>query len=424
MRSKLNDMRFQLRLGALSAAALLSACSGSAVQQSIEPAIATPVSPTTQTVLKLAVGTANIAGVHGLNTIESFRQSTGASTGASILLNAPTITGPAGFVVPSTTDAGGDGGTAHISGAIQTSLTNPPPATTFNPTSTSNPNVPAASIASAYGFLPSASSNSQQVPNLIPAPMPYYAAADATLTQFEYIGGPPAFTPPGHTSTQDGTFTVNNGPGSYPGYTLGFNDFVAAPVAGTYALNVVIPTGLSTSGVESYGNVKATATLALTFLPTWTTAPTFTPDGTGGGTITPGYGGGGGVTEEFVELVNTGVTSSGSNAGNTCSHSGSGPFYYTFKIAPGQATVAVPDNIGPAKPGVTQPHTLCTAAENTAANGVATLGDGWAVYGFAVDYPLSESSFPNSTGVVSPTIAGSNGQADIATSAATTGNVP
>jgi hypothetical protein len=422
MRSKLNDMRFHLRLGALSAAALLSACSGSAVQQSIEPAISTPVNPTTQTTLKLAVGTANIAGVHGLNTLESFRQSSGASAGASILLNAPTLTGPAGFVVPATADAGADKGTNHISGTIQTSLTSPPPATTFDPTSASNPSVPAPSIASAYGFLPSASTNSQQVPNLIPAPMPYYAAANAALTQFEYVGGPPAFTPPGHTSTQDGTFTLNNSPGSYPGYTLGFNDFVAAPVAGTYALNVVVPTGLSTSGVESYGNVKTTAPLALTFLPTWATAPTFTSDGAGGGTITLGYGAGGGVTEEYVELVNTGVTVSGSNAGNTCDHSGAGPYYYTFKVTPGQATVAVPDNIGPATPGSAQPHTLCTAAENTAANGVATLGDGYSVYGFAVDYPLLESAFPKSTGVVSPTIAGSNGQADIATSAATTGN--
>jgi hypothetical protein len=418
-------MRFSLKLGALGTTALLAACSGGAVQQSIEPAISTPVSPTSQTTLKLAVGTANIAGVHGLNTLESFRQSTGASAGASILLNAPTITGPAGFVVPSTADAGKDAGTDHISGTIQTSLTSAPPATTFNPTSTSNPNVPAASIASAYGFLPSASSNSQQVPNLIPAPMPYYAAANAALSQLEYVGGPPAFTPPGHTSTQDGTFTLNNSPGSYPGYTLGFNDFVAAPVAGTYALNVVVPTGLSTSGVESYGNVKTTATLALTFLPTWSTAPTFTSDGAGGGTITLGYGAGGGVTEEYVELVNLGVppaTSSGSNAGNTCDSSGSGPYYYTFKVTPGQATVAVPDNIGPAKPGATQPHTLCTAAENTAANRVATLGDEWKVYGFAVDYPLYQSSFPKSTGVVSPTIAGSNGQADISTSAATTGN--
>jgi hypothetical protein len=255
--------------------------------------------------------------------------------------------------------------------------------------------------------------------------MPYYAAANAALTQFEYVGGPPAFTPPGHTSTQDGTFTLNNSPGSYPGYTLGFNDFVATPVAGTYALNVVVPTGLSTSGVESYGSVKAAATLALTFLPTWSTPPTFTSDGAGGGTITLGYGAGGGVTEEYVELVNLGVpaaTSGGSNSGYGCAHSGAGPYYYTFKVTPGQATVAVPDNIGPATPGAAQPHTLCTAAENTANNGVATLGDEWQVYGFAVDYPLYESSFPKSTGVVSPAITGSNGQADIATSAATTGN--
>jgi hypothetical protein len=205
-------MRCRLTIASLAFATSLSACSGSAVQSSIAPAVSTPVNPATQTTLKFAVGTANIAGTHGLNTLETFRQSIGASAGASILVNAPTITGPTGFVVPATKDAGGDAGKHTISGTIQTSLVNPPAPSTFNPSGG------IASIASAYGFLPSANTNSNTVENLIPAAMPYYASASG-LTAYEYIGGPPAFTPPGHTSTQDGTFTVNNAPGSYPGYS-------------------------------------------------------------------------------------------------------------------------------------------------------------------------------------------------------------
>ncbi len=404
-------MRFRLRSAALTATALLASCSGSATQQSLEPSIATPVNPATQTTLTFAVGTANIAGTHGFNALETFRQSVGASTGASVLLNAPTISGPPGFIVPATADAGADAGKATLSGTIETSLNSPPPASTFNQTGA------APSIASAYGFLPSASTNSNSVPNLIPAPMPYFATATGAA-QLEYIGGPPAFSPPGHTSTQDGTFNAapNTGPGSYPGYTLGFNDFDVAPVAGPYALAVVVPTGINTSGQSGSTTVRAATTLALTFLPAWTTPPVFTPDGTGGGTIVPGFASGGGVTEEYVELVNTGPAA--------CSTSGKAPYYYTFKVTPGQASVVVPDTIGAAVPGAAQPHTLCTSAENMAALGAATSGDGYKAYGFAVDYPLSESAFPASTGVVAPAIAGAAGQADVTTSAATTGNAP
>jgi hypothetical protein len=187
---------------------------------------------------------------------------------------------------------------------------------------------------------------------------------------------------------------------------------------------VVVPTGITSNGTSGTTTVTASAPLALTYLATWAAAPTFTPDGTGGGTIATGFAGGAGITEEYVELVNIGVPGSSANAGFGCTSSGAGPYYYTFKVAPGQAAVTVPDNIGAAAPGKPQPHTLCTGAENTTKNGVATVGDAWQVYGFAVDYPLYESAFPASTGVVAPTIAGANGQADITLSAETTGNVP
>jgi hypothetical protein len=355
--------------------------------------------------LEFAVGTANIAGTVGLNTLVTLRQ----ANGTSILSNAPTITGPAGFTVPAgAPDAYGDAGTAHISAFIPTSIASPPPQTTFDP----DPGGSAQGnyLASSYGFFPGVLANSGSTPDLQPGPMPFYSMVNTVLagTPLEYIGGPPAFVPPGHTSTQDGTF-----PGGYPGYTLGFADFQATPVSGAYALNIVIPTGINSSGVESYGSKAATANLtAGTVLPAWGTAPTFTPDGTGGGTIATNFAGGGGVTEEFVELVNVGPAS--------CQLSGSAPYYYTFEVPLGSATVAVPDSIGAAPIGKAQPHTFCTAAENTAAAGAATAEDGWAIYGFAVDYPLLEAGFPASDGVANPTIT-TSGQDDITTSPAGAG---
>jgi hypothetical protein len=91
-------------------------------------------------------------------------------------------------------------------------------------------------------------------------------------------------------------------------------------------------------------------------------------------------------------------------------------------VTPGAATVAVPDDIGAAPPGTAQPHTLCTAAENTAAAAASTAGDGWYVYGFAVDYPMQSSAFPASQGNAAPAIVGAAGQDDITTSNLTTGN--
>ena len=101
----------KLALGlSLSSALGLAACSSSSVQSALEPKI-TACNPTNST-LQFKVGTANIAGVPGLNTLVTLRQNAGGTcyAGASLLVDAPTITGPAGFVVPKTTDAGGDGG--------------------------------------------------------------------------------------------------------------------------------------------------------------------------------------------------------------------------------------------------------------------------------------------------------------------------
>jgi hypothetical protein len=402
----------------------LAACSGPSYQQSLEPPHTT-TNPGNAT-LQFAVGTANIGGTLGLNTLETLRQTTG-EVGESVLTNAPTIVGPTGFVVPSAPDAEDDAGTNEISGALQTSLASPPPPTTFSPQGDSSavppPGCPDGQtcfgIASSYGFFPGGVINSNVTPDLQPYALPFYSSVNTALIgatppgPFQYIGGPPAFTPPGHTSTQDDTFTSG-----YPGYTLGFVDFQAVPVAGSYTLNVVIPTGVQGNGTS--GTLTKTASASLTNvagLATWSTPPTFTPDGTGGGTIATNFAGGAGITEEFLEIVNVGVTDASGQIGNACQLSGAEPYYYTFQVTPGAATVAVPDNIGASKPGVAQPHTFCTAADNgTAADGTVAGPDNWVVFGFAVDYPLAESAFPASQGVVAPTIVGTAGQDDITTS--------
>jgi hypothetical protein len=417
------------RLGAAIGVLALTACSAASVQSQLEPSVTT--CPATQSTLQFAVGTAKFPdGMVGLNAVETLRQTAGGAcvVGDSVLSNAPTIVGPAGFKVPATADAYADAGTGSISGTLVTSIAALPPATTFNPTGAAF-----TGIASDSGIFPAGQTNSNLPVNLVPYPEPFYAANDPGLVAagtalggslpaliFNYIGGPPAFTPPGHTSTRDGTFVNTD-----LGFTLGFNEFVATPVAGTYTLNVVIPTGINaTTGLSSTATKSATASLAvLTGLPTWTAAPTFVPDGTGGGTVTTNFAAGGGITEEYIEVVDIGALSGGKFSGWSCEPAlvAGGPYYYTFKVTPGAATVTIPDNIGPAPPGKAQGHTICTGADDTTAGADAIYaagGDGVAVYGIAVDYPLYNSTFPNSNGVAAPTIL-TGTQADITSSLGT-----
>jgi hypothetical protein len=400
----------RLSLGLFLIAALgLGACSQQSAQSSLEPAISTcnPLSST----LQFYAGTANVAGVTGLNTVVTLRQNAAANctAGASLLVNAPTITGPAGFTVPATADAGNDAGTAKISGSIVTSLLAPPPASTFD-NSTSG-----YGLATGYGFMPSVQQNSLAGPSFSPYPLPFYVAAAG---QLPYIGGPPAFVPPAdnggtHTSTRDGTF-----PGGYLGYVLGFVDFQTPPVAGASGLSVSIPTGQNTqTGASSYGTETASSTITHAApLATWAAAPTFVTNGAGGGTITTNFAGGAGLTEEYVELVDNGPDGGNdlTSACTTAPLSVSYPIYYTFKVAPGTATITVPNNIGPAQPGKAQGHTLCTAADN--AGTMTPNGDMVTTYGFAVDYSLFSTAYPQSNGNPAPSFTLNAGQADVTTS--------
>ena len=408
-----------VRSGAGFLAFALAACSGGSVQNSLEPTVTT-VSPSAST-LQFAIGTANIGGQIGLNSLETLRQTSAGYIGESVLTNAPTITGPAGFVVPNEPDAYSDAGTNHISGILQTSIANYPTTTTFSPQGDPN-NIPAGcsqsgqcyGIATSYGIEPAGVVSSSLAPDLEPYALPFYASA---VLPVQYIGGPPAFVPPGHTSPQDGSFPV-----AYPGYTLGFVAYQAAPVVGAYTLSVIIPTGVNSNGTSGTITKTATSTLkTIAGLPAWSTPPTFTPDGNGGGTIATNFAGGG-ITEEYLEIVNLGVPTATGNEGAACQLSGTPSYYYTIRVTPGAATASVPDDIGAARAGVTQPHTFCTASDNgTDSNGNAIGEDMWMVYGFAVDYPLQESAFPKSDQVAAPAIVGSTGQDDVTASFPSTG---
>lgn len=448
----------KLALGlCLIAALALGACSQQSAQSALEPKISTcnPLSST----LQFYAGTANVAGTVGLNTVVTLRQNAAANctAGASLLDNAPTITGPAGFTVPATADAGNDAGTGHISATLVTSLIAAPPASTFDNTAPTYSafNAPLYGLASGYGFLPAVQTSSLAAPNYLPWPLPFYAGAGA---QLDYIGGPPAFVPPAdsagtHTSTRDGTF-----PSGYLGFVLGFTDYQAPPVAGSYGLSVVIPTGQNTqTGASSSGTETATSSLThvAQTVAAWAAGPTFVSDGNGGGTITTNFTNTGtaAATEEYIEVVDLGpsgdilgaaaclqypianncagteatangpVTNTMFSTCTTAPLSVSYPIYYTFKVTPGATTVTVPDNIGPAQPGKAQGHTFCTAADNTAGLGAANPGDGIALFGFAVDYSLYSTAYPQSNGNPAPTFTLTNGQADISTSPATTTGV-
>ncbi len=75
-----------------------SACTSG--QSAIQPPVKNAVDPIAQSALQFAVGTANIAGAVGLNTLAMLRQTVVPYVGTSVLTNSPTIVGPSNFIVP------------------------------------------------------------------------------------------------------------------------------------------------------------------------------------------------------------------------------------------------------------------------------------------------------------------------------------
>jgi hypothetical protein len=343
------------RIGLLAALGLAAGCSSG--QSAAEPPV-TQVNPASYKA-QLAVGIATFSdGSKGLNTVATFRQANGLS---GTLLNTPTLTGPAGFTVPKVGAAGGDGGTNHITGSPQVPPLTSPAATTFGESGG----------VFAYGFAPENSDTSGAANFGLYAGAFYGAAAleGATMAgnAVPFIGGPPAYP-----QVRNGTY-----PSGFVGYTQGFVTFAATPVAGTYTLSIQIPAANAATATVTAtpGTIASTAGLGAI-----AAAPTFTEDGAGGGTAAcsvPTT-----ATETIVDL--TDVT-----AGS----------YYTVVVSHGGAVSAV------------FPSTLGIFSSGAATPTVAT-GDEYSLSCIAANYPVYESGPPQNV-QQTPTIAGTNGQADI-----------
>ena len=358
-----------LRLfAAISTGALLAGCAAGGAGA---PPMSAVSNLQSTSALQFAVGTARIGqtGTVGLNTVVTFRGQDGLS---ATLVNTPTITGPAGFVVPASAPAN-DANTNHISGTPQNL----------------NPAVPNLSVtfgqtggAFAYGFGPDNISNTGSAVYSLYT-QPFYSGSASTSVNLKYVGGPPAYP-----FFNDGTF-----PSGFTGYSQGFTMFNATPVAGTYALSVVV--AASNTATQTF---TANGTLTNTTPLPAQAAPTFTKDGAGGGTGTIVIPNDSRVVETLVYFYNA---SQGT--------------YFTVGPLKGAAgstvSFTLPDTLGPCS------GSGCQSGSNAAPT-IAT-GNTYRFYAASFDYPAFEAGPPGNT-QQKPAITGAGGQADITTSAATT----
>jgi hypothetical protein len=399
------------------AATLVAGCSGNGTS----PQGVTTVNPTTG-VLQLSVGTANIYGdggagtaVTGLNVATTFRQPRGAQTpgDTAALVNTPTLTGS--FVNPtySTGDevcgstvrnapSASDAGTSTITGTLP-----------VNPGTTLGPGAPGSTFGISGGvtgsgiepfnYSTAGSCGGFGVPTTFtPYKVPLYDAFEAGGSMaFRPWGGPPAFDP-----NHDGKGTRDNSgfPSGVNGVSMGLDVFANTTVtSGSITLSTVVPTSSS-----SNQTLSKTATLASTALLPAVSAVTPNADGAGGASfaavLPPG------VTEGLIELIDIGPVT-GANTGTSCNGADAAPVYYTVYVG-ATGTVSLPDNDGPGNPGSAIPS-ICTAAQNTTANGKTTDGDSVLEYFIGFDYPAYEAMYPQSIGNPSPTLTGANGQSDI-----------
>lgn len=313
-----------------------------------------------QNKLQFAVGTANFNGTTDLNTVVTFRQPNGLS---AVLVDTPTITGPAGFTVPNVSSAGTDAGTNHISGSPQQFPSTLK--TTFG----------TAGGAFSYGFGPF--NNAQLGAALYPGYPPLYQEP-LYAPSLPYVGGPPAYP-----FFNDGTY-----PAGFEGYSQGFTAFATPPVAGSYSLSVLVPANNATpqtfTAAAALSNLTPLATIA---------APTFTGDGAGGGSGTV-------TVPADPRIVETMVYVADENQGTFFTY---GPIAGT-----GAQAYTIGDNLGPC--GSPKCETIAGKSTPTFA-----AGDTLDVYAVSYDYPAFEASPPKNTSQT-PAIIGAGGQADLTAS--------
>ncbi|MBV8369875.1 MAG: hypothetical protein JO036_13255 [Candidatus Eremiobacteraeota bacterium] len=317
-----------LALAALGGLIALPACTSG--QAAVEPQ--KTIANTAASELQFQVGTANLQGVAGLNTVVTFRQPNGLS---ALLDNTPTITLPFTNTAPPSV-AANDSGTNRISGTPQTNNGQP----------STDPRTFSQSVgAFAYGFLASNSTttganNSAFYPST--NSMPYYTAA---ARRAFYVGPGNPFVP----NFKDGSLGT-----TFSGYPSGFTTFVLTPGAGTYTLAVGLPN--ASTPIPTF---TATTTLANTTLLPNMPAPVVTSDGTGGLTVTETIPPG--ILETLIFIVDR----------NTAN------FYTLVMRGTGPQTATLADNLGPITGGVAGPS--------------LNPGDLYRVFAFGFDYPAIEA---------------------------------
>ena len=427
-----------LSLGALAFA--LTACTGG---QTGIPQV-TSVNPVANSKLQLAVGTANINGLHGLNVVATLRQTSG-NVGNSVLFNTPTMTGPFTFTAGTTAGGANSGGatwpkngpsaaelSANIFGGTLPSLTVPP-----NQTGAAVP-ASAATTFGLYGGISSTgfhqvNSNTASTislttantagPSIVPYNVPIYSAtAAAKAVTFVPWVGAPAYAGPNGLGTRDGTFAQGQ-----IGVDAGVSIFDAITAgAGTYTLSTVIPTGFDSSGNPLNGTVSTTAALAAPATFIGGGAPIPAPAmvvAAGGASVTVALPAG--ATGALIFITDQGPAAGGPFTPNCYpglialnAQVFYVPAVYTLQVT-ASGTYALPANLGPRPVGQAgQPATvpsICTAAQNTAATGAASPGDTVTVQMMAYNYNLPSLIAANSLGNSAPTMP--TGDADIAVSA-------
>jgi len=435
----------------------------------------TPSSPSYGS-LQFAVGTANLYGARvGLNVVSTFRQGDGAS---AVGVDTPKVSGPfrilasavpsfaessaynAGFPDPYTTVFNGGPSAREVHG---TSVTGTPqtvaPGTPSCDGSGPFPPAPPRQkfVRCPAGLSPNTTTFGQsggvfamgiQPANAVaatgqaysyqPYPEPAYASSDV-VSHYQFVpwGGPPAFDPDrDHMGTRDGLILAgfdSFGDPFFLGVGEGITVFDGTQIkGGTYSMTVAISTtgsgGVTTSYVTKTAHLNAADKLPAV------AAPVVHFDGKGGAYFTthlPPR-----VTQAYIQIVDWGPDGGparGSNGTATppnCQKARGtkfAPVYYTFEITSHKPkTYRLPDNDGPnlatsGGAGNLQPSpSICTSAQNTAANGSKAYADDIVVQMIGFDYPVYQAALglTLATTPQNPPIKNASGQADITISQA------
>ena len=425
----MRSLRFSA--GAICTAYALSACTagqtGPPTQTTVNPVAAG------QSVLRLAVGTANVAGTAGLglNVVATLRNPHGQS---AVNVNTPRLTGP--FRLPaaqapaapfypyaavgqtpydanSTANVGPSA--LEVAGAFIGASVQPQAGVTSGPNSTFG----TSGGVFGNGFDPGNYGTSGVPASFYPYYQPFYAGSPYTTAgsvnvasnAFLPAGGPPAFDPAGNGHGATGANFPAGGP------SLGINAFAAVtPAAGTYTLAVAVPTTGATLTITPGAATLANPTLTLPFATALGALPAVAFDGLGNVTVT-NIVIGGGVTGAYVELTDFGATDmtlatavTGCNGASLAT-----PVSYTAWVTT-SGTVAFANANAP----LGTLSAVCTAAQNAAAaGGTDTLsGDQIEVVAIGFDYNEYSLQYNGRTGAAYPQSPALPAQADISVSPA------